>query len=173
MFDDLDATDTQRYLALKDVSYSDALVKQLSLDEKQLYSLSAAISEEWRFEEVVQMLGLSDDDVSAWIKNPFYVVCYHVKQTTDFIVSEDQLTELQAGFLAGVGVAYPDIEKLLGLSDEKLLQWRSLDTENTYDYDVWEVDRAAVFEAARHAVRQLKREAVRYGMPEKKSKPCL
>jgi hypothetical protein len=43
MFDALDPTETQRYLALKDVSYSDALVAQLTLEEKQHDSLSASI----------------------------------------------------------------------------------------------------------------------------------
>ena len=107
---------------LNNLKYSNEIVEQLSLSEQQLYALNADCFHEMLPERVAKgdrrhRGGVSRNgspirsggcaSVSA-MRSPAFMSC---------------LDAVQAGFLASIGVAYKDIETLIGLPGGEIVRW--------------------------------------------------
>ena len=147
---------------LNNLKYSNEIAEQLSLNEQQLYALNADCFREMLPEKVAKAIGVTDAAFAEWQSNPFWRVCFHIRDDVSSFVS--CLDAVQAGFLASIGVAYKEIELLIGLPDGQLYQWLKEDLE--WDEGPEKCKRQA-FMAAESALWYLKRDAIQYGMPDK------
>ena len=142
---------------LERVTYSPELLKQLTLSEEQLHALNAERFEGMLFEKVAQIIGVSADDAQAWQSNPFFCVCWHIREDVNNWL--ECLEGVQAGFLASLGLLYPEIEDILELERLTLRQWSSADDdESGTDTAI-----GVAFRAAESALQRMKRDAMLYG----------
>ena len=151
---------------LNNLKYSNEIAEQLSLNEQQLYALNAEHFREMRPEAVAKAIGVTDAEFAEWQSNPFWRVCFHIRDDVSSFTS--CLDAVQAGFLASIGVAYKDIETLLGLPVGVIARWLegyALEWDNEPSTDFERMGSA--FHAAERALWHLKRDAIQYGMPDK------
>ena len=147
---------------LNNLKYSNEIVEQLSLSELQLYALTADCFREMLPERVAKAIGVTDADFAEWQANPFWQVCFYIRDEVESFMS--CLDAVQAGFLASIGVAYKDIETLIGLPGGEIVRWLEAGTlEPSTDVE----RKCDAFHAAERALWSLKRDAIQYGMPDK------
>lgn len=142
---------------LERVTYSPELLKQLTLSEEQLHALNAGRFEGMLFEKVAQMIGVSADDAQAWESNPFFCMCWHIRDDVNNYLA--CLEGVQAGFLASLGLRYPEIEDILELERLTLCQWSASDDDASGPDNAIGV----AFRAAESALQRMKRDAMLYG----------
>ena len=147
---------------IDNLKYSPEIVEQLSLSEQQLYALNADYFREMLPEKVAKAIGVTEEEFAQWQANPFFQVCIHIM--ADVSSFKSCLDAVQAGFLASIGVAYKDIEALIGLPDGQLFQWLKEDLD--WDEGPGKCKREA-FNAAEGALWSMRRQAIQYSMTDK------
>lgn len=148
---------------LNNLVYSDKIKKQLSLSELQLYALNTFCFREDLPERVAKAIGATDAEIEEWESNPFFQVCWHIRAGGEVENFVECLDAVQAGFLASIGMAYKDIEALLGLPGGEIVRWRNTEWDTETDAG----RKGDAFASAERALWFMKREARLHGMSDK------
>ena len=148
---------------LNNLKYSNEIAEKLSLNEEQLYALNADYFREMSPEKVAKAIGVTDAEFAEWQSNPFWRVCFHIRDEVSSFMS--CLDAVKAGFLASLGVAYKDIETLIGLPPCEIVRWLKAEWEDEPLTDVERMGQA--FHAANRALWSIKLDVIRHGMPDK------
>ena len=148
---------------LNNLKYSNEIAEKLSLNEEQLYALNAEHFREMSLERVVKAIGVTEEAFAEWQSNPFWRVCFHIRD--DVSSFKSCLDAVKAGFLASLGVAYKDIETLIGLPGGEIVCWLQAEWEDEPLTDFERMGQA--FHAADRALWSIKLDVIRHGMPDK------
>ena len=72
---------------LNNLKYSNEIAEQLSLNELQLYALTADCFREMLPERVAKAIGVTDADFAEWQANPFWRVCFYIRDEVESFMS--------------------------------------------------------------------------------------
>ena len=149
----------------------DEILKAISLTEIQMHMLNANDYKYMELEDAAVAGGVSESDVILWEQDPFVRVCWQVKYECD----DDDfnfirlLDTIKAGFLVSVGMAWKDIEDMLGMRSGEI---SALYHEDKYLHDHENVDddfdfRAVVFDVAKESLATVSRALIRESLPDR------